>query len=130
MSLQSIFPQRVLPYGADEDNTTQIVAWASARGYRYSQSGRCLHWLVSGGCHVAVCHETRSEHPWMDHVTGWTKDGAAALLLCQPYQMSPEDLRDLMQTADRFGIEAWVHGDGWYGNGTVAIELTVRPAVS
>jgi hypothetical protein len=115
---------QTLPYGVDNQNKAQFTAWLAARGYRYSDRGQCVHWIARGGCHVAVCRETRSEHRWMDHVTGWTKDGKAALLLCQPYALRTDDIRDLMATAARFELDVTVHGDGWYGNGTVAIELT------
>jgi hypothetical protein len=58
----------------------------------------------------------------MDHVSGWTKDGKG-VLLCQPYHLNDDDLRDLTQTAARLGLKVDVHGVGWYGHGTVAIEL-------
>ena len=59
----------------------------------------------------------------MDHVSGWTKPGAR-LLLCQPYHLSATALLDLARAAEHFGLDISIHGCGWYGFGTVAIELT------
>jgi hypothetical protein len=97
--------------------------WAKARGLR-SSHGQCLHWIARGRCAAGWCRENHTDHAWMDHATGWTKDGKPALLLCQPYQLGEEDFRDLLLVAERFNLKFSVHGCGWYGFGTVAVELT------
>jgi hypothetical protein len=61
----------------------------------------------------------------MDHVSGWTKDGER-LLICQPYHIS--DVESLSHACEQFDLDAAIHGLGWYGHGTVCIELRPRKA--
>lgn len=58
---------------------------------------------------------------WMDHVSGWTKDGKPALLLAQPYSLF--NIESLLKATSEFNLDVSVNGDGWYGHGTIAIEL-------
>lgn len=62
----------------------------------------------------------------MDHVSCWLTEKGERLLVCEPYPLHTTELLDLAQTAERFGLEVEVHGDGPYGYGTIAIELTPR----
>jgi hypothetical protein len=104
------------PYGANE----QLAKWVADTGYRYSHRAHCLHWLCKGRCAVRFCHETRSSYQWMDHVSGWLTPDGERLLLCQPYHLEPSTLVDACR---HFGLRADISGAGWYGHGTVAIEL-------
>jgi hypothetical protein len=113
-------------YGVDDKNEARIVAWAKTRGLRHSTKACCLHWIGRGRCGTEFCRENRNLHPWMDHVTGWTKNGKPALLLCQPHHLHQWMLRDIADAAERFGLKVAIHGDGWYGYGTIAIELTPK----
>jgi hypothetical protein len=109
-------------YGENE-NTQQ---WANERGLRYARDGRCLHWLSTGRCRAALCREGHGSRPWMDHVTGWIDSDGQRLLLCQPYVLGADGLRSLITTADSFNLELRLDGSGWYGHGTIAIELTTK----
>jgi hypothetical protein len=91
---------------------------------RYSRNGHCLHWLSRGRCNASICRE--SSRPWMDHVTGWIASNGKRLLLCQPYALSEQSLQNLIEATTAFNLDAKIDGDGWYGFGTIAIELTVK----
>lgn len=95
--------------------TDRTVQWAATRGLRYS-SGRGFKWLKTG----------RSDHlspepSWLDHMTAWiTKDGRR-LLLTQPYGLGQSALEEMLDECKRNDIRVQIGGDGWYGNGTIAI---------
>jgi hypothetical protein len=108
------------PYGADEGDA--FDKWLKRRGFRYAPRAGCLHWLARGRCSVGYCMDGQSSREWMDHVSGYTKDGER-YLLCQPYQLSFHACQSLMETCQEWGFHAWISGWGWYGNGTLCIEL-------
>ncbi len=107
---------RKRPYGANE----AMDKWVEQYGWKYSPRASCLHWISKGRCNHGCCCENVNTYKWMDHTSGWTKDGVR-LLLCQPYGISEPDT--LVQACKEIGLAAAVHGSGWYGHGTVAIEL-------
>lgn len=76
-----------------------MLDWADSCRLRYCAAGRCLHWIARGRCGVGLCREDRSAHRWMDHLTGWTRDGAPAVLIAQPYDLSTADITDLATVA-------------------------------
>lgn len=103
-------------YGANPET----AEWAKARGLRYSPHARCLHWVSKGRCGASICDDGHLGRQWMDHVSGWTKNGDR-VLLCQPYSLT--DFASLIDACEEFNLTATVHSDGWYGHGTIAIEL-------
>jgi hypothetical protein len=109
------------PYGANE----ALLAWVKEHGWRFAPHAHCLHWVSKGRCGVSICNAGRSDHSWMDHTSGWTRSGER-LLLCQPYHFDLSDCRSLLAACDRFGLDARIRADGWYGHGTVCIELKPR----
>ena len=112
------------PYGANEVETQlALLEWAEQRKLHYSYRAHCLHWIARGRCGVSRCREGHGSHRWMDHVTGWTRDGKPTLLVCQPYGLSLNDLDDLVATTRKFDLEAHIDGTGWYGCQTTWIEL-------
>jgi hypothetical protein len=127
MSKQENRPKKHWPYGANDEATqAKLTEWAGAHKLRYAPNAHCLHWIAKGRCGVSLCREDRSQHHWMDHISGWTRDGKPAVLLCQPYNLSADDLADLVRVHEQFGFDVRIHGGGWYGHGTVCIELRKR----
>lgn len=57
----------------------------------------------------------------MDHVSAWKTPEGNRILLCQPYQLY--DIESLLQTCKHFHLSVLVSASGYYGNGTIAIEL-------
>ena len=113
------------PYGAHPPVArAALLDWAENLDVRLSRARRrCLHWINVGRCGVAECRENHSLHPWMDHVTCWNRNGVAALLLAQPYQVTDDDHTDLADIANRFGLDVLLDTPGWYGHGTTAVQL-------
>lgn len=103
-----------------------LAEWASARDLRRSSTKHpCLHWVSKGRCAVSNCRENRNRHAWMDHVTGWLRDGKP-VLVCEPYQITGDDFTDLARSADRFGLSVMIHANSGYGYGALCVELTGR----
>jgi hypothetical protein len=111
---------------ADHGVRCAVVDWAEARKLRHSRAGRCLHWIATGRCAEDWCKANATKHRWMDHVSGWTRDGKPAVLVCQPYGVHDESLRDILRVADEYQLEAHIDGTGWYGHGTTFIALSPR----
>jgi hypothetical protein len=109
-----------VPYGANQ-NTDR---WMTIRNLRYRPLGRCLHWVSRGRCGVRLCNEGHGSYQWMDHVSGWLDKDGERMLLCQPYHLS--EIRSLVEACEKFDLRADIHGTGWYGHGSFAIELRPR----
>ena len=113
------------PYGAGIDvrSRQRLLDWAENYGLRRSTSNcQALHWLQTGRCGVRLCNRLGS---WMDHVTKWSRNGKPALILAQPYGLRAAKLRPLL---DDDSLHMLVHAQGWYGCGTVAIEIWRKDA--
>jgi hypothetical protein len=96
-----------------------------AQGWKYISTAYCLHWISTG--RRCRCLGGDRAFSWMDHVSGYTregKDGMERLLLCQPYFLN--DPETLIAAAEEFNLEVAISGRGWYGHGTVTIELRPR----
>lgn len=111
------------PYGPNVDVPSRqaMLEWAGKRGLRLSPRGRCLRWLRRGRCvdtAYVACNET-----WHDHVTGWNRDGRAAVLVSQPYGISDGAVRELGSIAADASLYVNVSAHSWYGHGTVLIEV-------
>lgn len=111
------------PYGPNIDIPSRqaMVEWAEHERLRYSPNGRCLHWIARGRCAVRFCTADANRHPWMDHVTGWTRDGKPAVLVCQPYPIF--DVIDVANAGDAHGLQVRIADGGWYGSGAAWVAL-------
>jgi hypothetical protein len=117
------------PYGVDRPAEGRLIEWAERHGLRCAPRGRCLHWLTRGRCSENIC--CRAGHlslPWMDHLTGWTRNGKTAVLLAQPYQHRVGALADMERATEQWDIKITIDEDGWYGRGTVAVMMMPRSA--
>lgn len=111
------------PYGADIDIAARqrLIQWADARHVvRGKTSCQGLHWLRTGRCDRRPCPRIAQ---WMDHVTHWKAHGGPALILAQPYHVYNDGLTQLGELAAAEDLTMQLEGDGWYGYGTVSIEL-------
>jgi hypothetical protein len=90
-------------------------------GWKYVSHAYCLHWISTG--RRCRCYDNKDHYAWMDHTSGYTR-GDERMLLCQPYFLN--DPETLTAAADKFNLEFGISGRGWYGHGTVTIELTPR----
>lgn len=118
------------PYGPNIHVPARVALldWAETERVRYSPRGRCLHWISRGRCAVSVCDEHRQRHSWMDHVTGWTRDGKPAVLVAQPYHVSATERMELTRIGVEWNLDVRVATTGWYGFDTRFVELRPRPA--
>jgi hypothetical protein len=125
---RDVIPNNNWPGGchrAKEDAEAQrnLLTWARRNNLRYAEHGRCLHWLAKGRCAADYCDLCYGRFDWLDHATGWTRDGKPYVLLGQPYSLSIEGLREIIACADQFNLNISINGRDWYGHGTIAIEL-------
>lgn len=111
------------PYGPNVyvDSRADMVTWAEREGLKLSPRGDCLHWLTRGRRNVALCE--RGDHGWMDHVTGWNRDGKPAVLVAQPYGLTQRELAQLGALPD---VDVRIDGTGWYGAGTTFVTVLPR----
>lgn len=116
------------PYGPNIDPQArrELVHWATLHGLRYSPRGRCLHWIIRGRCAIQLCTADRNQYDFMDHVTGWTRDGKPAVLICQPYGLHVDDIRQLADLHQEHGLKIRIDGTGWYGHGSTFLQLWRR----
>jgi hypothetical protein len=59
----------------------------------------------------------------MDHTTGWTRGGKPAAMIFQPYHLTDEGRAQLDSLAATHGLDIHIGDTGWYGHGTIFIEL-------
>lgn len=110
--------QRSRPYGAMHSDG-RYERFIAEGGWKYVSHAYCLHWISTG--RRCRCYDNKDHYAWMDHTSGYTR-GDERMLLCQPYGLNhPETL---IAAADKFNLEFDISGCGWYGHGTVTIELT------
>lgn len=129
-----VIPNGNWPYGAtrpkeDKETRLRLLEWARANELQYDDDARCVHWLTEEErCTRLCCGLSHMRSGWLDHITGWTRHGVPYMLLCQPYHLSARSLQHLAACAALHGLNIEINGDGWYGSGTIAIELTPAPA--
>ena len=96
-----------------------LITWAEERNLKYSPRGHCLHWLTKGCCESDWC----GQEAWMNHVTGWTRNGKPALLISQP---RATNFAELAEAGKRHGLKIKISENEWYGHGTVVVEIWAR----
>jgi len=62
----------------------------------------------------------------MDHVSGYTNKKGERILMAQPYGLNIEDLESIAKIVHENDLQVSVHGSGWYGHGTVCVELRAK----
>jgi hypothetical protein len=66
----------------------------------------------------------------MDHTTAWIDSDGERVLICQPYHLYSHSCASIAETCKRFDLKASIHGNGFYGYGTICIELRPRSSAS
>lgn len=117
------------PYGPNVNHQARIelVEWAEREGLVWAPGQDCLRWLAKGRCSGA-CSTAYGPRRWRDHVSCWTRDGKAAVLVSQPYGLSNMARAQMDSEARERGLEVAVLPTGWYGHGTTFIQFTRRGA--
>ena len=107
-----------------------VVEWAERNGLKASHGNVCCPlWLLretSRGCSSDQCMSKR-HRAWLDHRTGWLKDGKPTVLTSAPYadrfEHEEGKILELLHDEPKLGL---VHPLGWYGHGTVQVVLWNR----
>jgi hypothetical protein len=83
------------PYGQNitVGSRARLVDWAEANGYRLADPRHpCFHWVVGQAHRCSALRDYHhpgriidDNHWTLDHLTFWTRGGAPALMLAQPY---------------------------------------------
>jgi hypothetical protein len=103
----------------------QLLEWAERLQLRWDPGGGfCLHWVSSDNMPISaehlMCHGTRTFHHWMDHTSGWTRNGMPAVLVAQPYGLDYDEKADLERAAVTYDLDLQISRDqGWYGSTTL-----------
>lgn len=112
------------PYGMSRNVEGQrsLVKWAETHRVRLSRARipRIDQLRKVIGTQI---HPPAATGSWLDHVTLWNRSGKAVVVVSQPYQLSAADLRSLAQLAEIDGVTVRVSGRGWYGHGTLFVEV-------
>lgn len=113
------------PYGiTTERGREDLVSWAEERGVRQSRARRaCLHWLATGRCTDRACGERWFPYRCLDHSLAWIRGGKPAYITAAPHELNTESMHAILEGCRRFGLTIYVDGRGWYGIGTVNVEL-------
>ncbi|WP_431897900.1 hypothetical protein [Nonomuraea sp. bgisy101] len=114
------------PYGPNIDLRSRVamVAWAKRHGLRPARSTAplCLTWLEKGRCNG--CDAPRGHTAfYLDHMSGWAKDGVPAVIVNHPYHVSGSTVQWLSEAEARPGLHVSVPGRSWYSSATVQVEV-------
>lgn len=127
------------PYGVDSPTAKQkMLEWAERHELTYADGGRrCPHWLVRNDSRDVASryskrgsflyddadHSECSRKYHLDHVTLWLHNGKPEVLISQPYNLEGYHLGHLSALEEELGLRVSVSGEGWYGYGTVFVEI-------
>lgn len=106
--------------------TTQLTEnqWIKRQSVHRSKASPCIRRITHGACLTA----TRMEHcicqpPGSDHVDLWIKDGKARVYTSQPYELSWEELQEMVDFCRHDGLQADISLGAWHFPGrTMLIE--------
>lgn len=108
------------PYGPNVhlDMRARMLDWARDNGLQLvDRHHRCVAWVRTGGCRSITCR-TSLASAWLDHVTCWSRNGAPAVLVAQPYHLSGQSVEELAGLDADPQLRVEVSRDSWYGLGT------------
>ncbi|SDI55118.1 hypothetical protein SAMN05421505_1687 [Sinosporangium album] len=119
------------PYGPNIDLRSRVamIEWAKGHGLRLARSSAplCPTWLEQGRCRG--CDKRGGHHHFrLDHMSGWTRGGAPAVIVNHPYGLGADDVRYLDEATESGLLTVSVPGAGWYGHSTIQVELWATAA--
>lgn len=110
------------PYGPNIDVSARgrLLEWMTAHRLQPAppERSRCVCQIVHGRCKRPHADDFELLG-WRDHSTLWMRGGRPAVLVAQPYQLTPYDVERLAALDAHAGIHLELRGEGsWYGHGT------------
>ena len=65
--------------------------------------------------------------PGRDHLSEWVKDGKTAKIVMQPYHLSFEEMKELVEFCEERGLRADIFAESWHFSGkTIRVDVTVN----
>ncbi|HML41261.1 MAG TPA: helix-turn-helix domain-containing protein [Bellilinea sp.] len=65
--------------------------------------------------------------PGRDHLSEWVKEGKTAKIVMQPYHMSFETMKELVEFCENRGLRADISAESWHFSGkTLRIDITLK----
>jgi len=87
-----------------------------------------MHWAAEQRCTHHICEFGPGVHyAFMDHINCYHDQHGERVLIYQPYHV---DAGYLEKVCERLGLTYDINGLGWYGYGTVTVELRSNASIS
>lgn len=101
--------------------------WAARRKLKQCRGRVCTCRLL--GVRHRLVDYRNCLPPEADHCSLWNKDGRPEILLSEPYPISLNKVRAMVEFADQHGLCFHIHADGfWFPSQTLRIEWTRKEA--
>lgn len=100
---------------------------------RKGQAHVCVHRLLGRKrCPDSYDHPCDSPNiPGQDHLSEWVMDRKTAKIVMQPYNLSYENMKELVEYCESRGLRADVFAESWHFSGkTIRVDITLNEKVS
>lgn len=85
----------------------------------------CMRTILGGTCRRTSCGLT--EIVALDHQSLWQRDGKPPLLVCQPYALRLDQMRELVKLANHYDLDVCVTAHSfWNAGDSILIEIERR----
>lgn len=69
--------------------------------------------------------------PGSDHVSEWTQNGTTVKVISQPYHMSYETMKEMVEFCEKNGLRADISSESWHFPGkTIRVDITLNNEVN
>lgn len=94
------------------------------RAHKVKRSTRlpCANALIKGQCHSVDLH-IKCHLPHSDHTDVWIRQGKPYCITTQPYSLSSEKLKDMLEFCEEWGLEFTVSGLSWHYPGWTSLVI-------
>jgi excisionase family DNA binding protein len=121
-------------YRAFAEATWRRVESEVMRGYKPKGRGHvCVHRLLGRKrCPDSFEHPCDSPNiPGQDHLSEWAMGGKTAKIVMQPYHLSYESMKELVEYCESRGLRADVCAESWHFSGkTIRVDITLNEKAS